>query len=294
MTHTLEVRNLTKKYERFTLDNVSFDLPMGCIMGVVGENGAGKSTLFKAILNLIHRNAGEILFWGKPMTDKDTKMREQIGVAFDAICFSEVLTVKQVGNIGKYTYKNWDSAQFQELVTRFELPLKAEIKTLSKGMKMKLNLAFAMSHNAKLLILDEPTAGLDPIARDELLDLFLDFVQDEEHSILISSHITTDLEKIADYITFINKGKLAFTKEKDTLLYQYGIVRCGEKDLDAVKNAGCIAWKKNECNYDYEERGVYKRWDYREWIWWIFFMGYDLPTKRQLRFKEDEGDIFWT
>lgn len=250
MTHTLEVRNLTKKYERFTLDNVSFDLPMGCIMGVVGENGAGKSTLFKAILNLIHRNAGEILFWGKPMTDKDTKIREQIGVAFDSICFSEVLTVKQVGNIGKYTYKNWDSAQFQELVTRFELPLKAEIKTLSKGMKMKLNLAFAMSHNAKLLILDEPTAGLDPIARDELLDLFLDFVQDEEHSILISSHITTDLEKIADYITFINKGKIAFSKEKDTLLYQYGIVRCGEKDLDAVKNAGCIAWKKNECNYD--------------------------------------------
>ena len=261
MTHTLEVRNLTKKYERFTLDNVSFDLPMGCIMGVVGENGAGKSTLFKAILNLIHRNAGEILFWGKPMTDKDTKMREQIGVAFDAICFSEVLTVKQVGNIGKYTYKNWDSAQFQELVTRFELPLKAEIKTLSKGMKMKLNLAFAMSHNAKLLILDEPTAGLDPIARDELLDLFLDFVQDEEHSILISSHITTDLEKIADYITFINKGKLAFTKEKDTLLYQYGIVRCGEKDLDAVKNAGCIAWKKNECNYDVlvEDREAMKR-----------------------------------
>ncbi len=261
MTHTLEVRNLTKKYERFTLDNVSFDLPMGCIMGVVGENGAGKSTLFKAILNLIHRNAGEILFWGKPMTDKDTKMREQIGVAFDSICFSEVLTVKQVGNIGKYTYKNWDSAQFQELVTRFELPLKAEIKTLSKGMKMKLNLAFAMSHNAKLLILDEPTAGLDPIARDELLDLFLDFVQDEEHSILISSHITTDLEKIADYITFINKGKIAFSKEKDTLLYQYGIVRCGEKDLDAVKNAGCIAWKKNECNYDVlvEDREAMKR-----------------------------------
>lgn len=260
MEFAVEVKNVTKKYERFTLSDVSFSVPQGCIMGLIGENGAGKSTIFKAMLNLIKRD-GEVLFWGKPLNDKDTDLKSRIGVAFDAICFSEVLTVKQVGNIGKYTYKNWDSARFQELVTRFELPEKAEIKTLSKGMKMKLNLAFAMSHNAQLLILDEPTAGLDPIARDELLDLFLEFVQDEEHSILISSHITTDLEKIADYITFINKGKVAFSKEKDALLYQYGIVRCGEKDLAAVKNAGCIAWKKNECNYDVlvEDREAIKR-----------------------------------
>ena len=260
MEFAVEVKNVTKKYERFTLSDVSFSVPQGCIMGLIGENGAGKSTIFKAMLNLIKRD-GEVLFWGKPLNDKDTDLKSRIGVAFDAICFSEVLTVKQVGNIGKYTYKNWDSARFQELVTRFELPEKAEIKTLSKGMKMKLNLAFAMSHNAQLLILDEPTAGLDPIARDELLDLFLEFVQDEEHSILISSHITTDLEKIADYITFINKGKLAFSKEKDALLYQYGIVRCGEKDLAAVKNASCIAWKKNECNYDVlvEDREAIKR-----------------------------------
>ncbi len=261
MEFAVEVKNVTKKYKRFTLSDVSFAVPQGCIMGLIGENGAGKSTAFKAMLNLIRRDGGEVLFWGKPMNDKDTELRSRIGVAFDAICFPEVLTVKQVGNVGRMTYKNWDAARFEELVTRFELPEKAEIKTLSKGMKMKLNLAFAMSHNAELLILDEPTAGLDPIARDELLDLFLEFVQDEQHSILISSHITTDLEKIADYITFINKGKVAFSKEKDTLLYRYGVVRCGEKDLAGVKNAGCIAWRKNDCNYDVlvENRDTVKR-----------------------------------
>lgn len=250
MEFAVEVKNITKKYKRFTLSDVSFSVPMGCIMGLIGENGAGKSTAFKAMLNLIKRDGGEVLFWGQPLLDKDTALKSRIGVAFDALCFAEVLTVKKVGKIGQLTYKDWDAKKFAELTERFALPEKAEIKTLSKGMKMKLNLAYAMSHNAQLLILDEPTSGLDPIARDELLDLFLEFVQDEQHSILISSHITTDLEKIADYITFINKGKVAFSKEKDTLLYQYGIVRCGEKDLAAVKNAGCIAWKKNECNYD--------------------------------------------
>lgn len=250
MKNAVEVRNVTKKYKRFTLSDVSFAVPQGSIMGLIGENGAGKSTAFKAMLNLIRKDAGEVLFWGKPLEDKDTELKSQLGVAFDAICFAEILNVKQIGNIGRLSYHNWDEQRFQELITRFELPEKAEIKTFSKGMKMKLNLAFAMSHNAKILILDEPTAGLDPIARDELLDLFLEFVQDEEHSILISSHITTDLEKIADYITFINKGKVAFSKEKDILLYQHGIVRCGEKDFQQVKNAGCIAWRKTDCNYE--------------------------------------------
>ncbi len=261
MEFAVEVKNVTKKYDRFTLSDVSFAVPQGCIMGLIGENGAGKSTAFKSMLNLVKRDGGEVLFWGKPMNDKDTELKSRIGVAFDAICFPEVLTVKQVGDIGRMTYKNWDRKHFQVLITRFELPEKAEIKTLSKGMKMKLNLAFAMSHNAQLLILDEPTAGLDPIARDELLDLFMEYVQDEQHSILISSHITTDLEKIADYITFINKGKVAFSKEKDTLLYQYGVVRCGEKDLAKVKEAGCIAWRKNDCNYDVlvENREAMKR-----------------------------------
>ncbi len=260
MEFAVEVKNVTKKYERFTLSDVSFNVPKGCIMGLIGENGAGKSTVFKAMLNLIRRD-GEVLFWGKPLNDKDTELKSRIGVAFDSICFAEILTVRQVGNIGRLTYQNWDSARFQELVTRFALPEKAEIRTLSKGMKMKLNLAYAMSHNAQLLILDEPTAGLDPIARDGLLDLFLDFVQDEEHSILISSHITTDLEKIADYITFINKGKVAFSKEKDALLYQYGIVRCGEQDFAKVRESGCIAWKKNDCNYEIlvEDREAIRR-----------------------------------
>ncbi len=261
MEFAVEVKNVTKKYERFTLSDVSFSVPQGCIMGLIGENGAGKSTAFKSMLNLVKKDSGEVLFWGKPLDDKDTELKSRIGVAFDALCFADVLTVKQVGSIGRMTYKNWDSTRFQKLITRFELAEKAQIKTLSKGMKMKLNLAYAMSHNAELLILDEPTAGLDPIARDELLDLFLEFVQDESHSILISSHITSDLEKIADYVTFINKGKVAFSKEKDTLLYQYGIVRCGEKELEAVKQNGCIAWRKNDCNYEVlvEDREAMKR-----------------------------------
>ncbi len=250
MEFAVEVKNITKKYSRFTLSDVSFTVPQGCIVGLIGENGAGKSTAFKTMLNLVKKDGGEVLFWGTPLNDKDTELKSRIGVAFDSLCFAEVLTVKQVGNIGKMTYKNWDAAHFNSLVSRFELPEKAELKTLSKGMKMKLNLAYAMSHNAELLILDEPTAGLDPIARDELLDLFLEFVQDEKHSILISSHITTDLEKIADYITFINKGKVAFSKEKDVLRYQYGIVRCGEKDFEQVKNTSCIRWRKTDCNYE--------------------------------------------
>ncbi len=261
MEFAVEVKNVTKKYNRFTLSDVSFAVPQGCIMGLIGENGAGKSTAFKSMLNLVKKDGGDVLFWGKPMNDKDTDLKSRIGVAFDAICFPEVLTVKQVGTIGRMTFANWDDACYHDLITRFELPEKAQIKTLSKGMKMKLNLAYAMSHNAELLILDEPTAGLDPIARDELLDLFLEFVQDETHSILISSHITSDLEKIADYITFINKGKVAFSKEKDTLLYQYGIVRCGEKELEAVKQNGCIAWRKNDCNYEVlvEDREALRR-----------------------------------
>ncbi len=250
MNFAVEVKNVTKKYDRFTLSDVSFAVPQGCIMGLIGENGAGKSTAIKAMLNLIRRDGGEILFWGKPMNDSDAELKARIGVAFDSLCFPEVLTVRQVGKISALTYNNWDASRFEALIARFELPEKAEIKTLSKGMKMKLNLAVAMSHNAQLLILDEPTAGLDPIARDELLDLFLEFVQDENHSILISSHITTDLEKIADYITFIHKGKVAFSEEKDALLYRCGIVRCGEKDFASVKAAGCIAWRKNDCNYE--------------------------------------------
>ncbi len=250
MEFAVEVKHVTKNYTRFTLSDASFAVPQGCIMGLIGENGAGKSTLFKAMLNLIRKDGGEVLFWGKPLQDQDTALKSKIGVAFDEICFPEILTVKQVGNIGRLTYPKWDAAKFQELVTRFALPEKAEIKTLSKGMKMKLNLAVAMSHHAQLLILDEPTAGLDPIARDELLDLFLEYVQDETHSILISSHITTDLEKIADYVTFLHQGSIAFSTEKDTLLYGYGIVRCGEKDVAAVKEAGCIAWRKTDCNYE--------------------------------------------
>ena len=248
--NALEVKNISKSYERFKLENISMELPQGSIMGLIGENGAGKSTLIKAILDLIKKDSGEVLFYGKPLDGSQTDLKEEIGVVFDTIHFHEMLNAEQIGNISALTYQHWNADLYQEYLKKFNLPDKSKIKDLSKGMKMKLSIAIALSHGAKLLILDEPTAGLDPIARDELLDIFLDFIQDETHSILISSHITSDLEKIADYITFIHEGKLFFTKSKDELLYDYRIVRCGENDFEALKAEEGAVWRKMDYQYE--------------------------------------------
>ena len=243
----LEIKNLTKSYEKFTLKNISMNLPQGCIMGLIGENGAGKSTLIKSMLDLVHRDNGEVLFYGKAL---DSQVKEEIGVVFDTVHFYEMLTPEQINKINALTYQNWNANLYEEYLEKFNLPEKKALKDFSKGMKMKLSIAVALSHNAKLLILDEPTAGLDPIARDELLDIFLDFVQNEEHSILLSSHITTDLEKIADYITFLHEGKLIFTKSKDELLYDYRIVRCGEKDFEKLKSESGAIYRKMDYQYE--------------------------------------------
>ncbi len=248
--NALEIRNVSKNYDRFQLEHVSLELPQGCIMGLIGENGAGKSTLIKAILDLIQKDSGEVLFYGKPLDSSQTELKEQIGVVFDSIHFHEVLTPLQIGSISALTYQNWDENLYQKYLKDFKLPEKSKIKDFSKGMKMKLNIAVALSHQAKLLILDEPTAGLDPIARDELLDIFLDFIQDETHSILISSHITSDLEKIADYITFLHEGKLLFTKSKDELLYDYRIAKCGEADFQKLKSENGAVWRKMDYQYE--------------------------------------------
>ena len=185
-------------------------------MGLIGENGAGKSTTINAILDLIHKDEGTVTFWGQELSGSK-QLKEDIGVVFDGINFYETLTPAKVGKIGRTAYKQWDAHLYQEYLKRFQLPLDKEIKTLSKGMKMKLCIAFALSHKPKMLILDEATSGLDPVMRDDILEVFLDFVQDETHSILMSSHITTDLEKVADYITFIHQGKVLFCKTKDEL-----------------------------------------------------------------------------
>lgn len=250
MDYILEVKDLEKKYKDFTLDKISFSIPSGTIVGLIGENGAGKSTTINAILNLIKKDGGDIKVLGKEMTDSDTGMRNEIGVVFDGNNFYETLTPVKVGNIMKKVYSNWDMGCFEDYLKRFQLPVSKEIKEFSKGMKMKFTIAVALSHNPRLLILDEATSGLDPIVRDEVLDIFLDFVQDESHAVLVSSHITSDLEKIADYITFIHKGKLIFSLSKDELIYNYGIIKCGREQFMKMDREDIITYRKKD--YEYE------------------------------------------
>lgn len=249
MDNILEVRNLTKQYADFTLDHVSFSIPKGTIMGLIGENGAGKSTTINAILELIHKDDGTVTFWGQELSSAK-QLKEDIGVVFDGINFYETLTAAKVGIISQTAYKQWEDRLYREYLNRFQLPADKEIKTFSKGMKMKLCIAVALSHRPKLLILDEATSGLDPVMRDDILDVFLEFVQDEEHSILISSHITTDLEKVADSITFIHQGKVLFCKAKDELLYQYGIIRCGAAAFDEIDKSEILAYRKEDYQWN--------------------------------------------
>lgn len=249
MDTILEVENLSKHYLDFSLDQVSFSIPKGTIMGLIGENGAGKSTTINAILDLIKKDEGRVTFWGQELSSSK-QLKEDIGVVFDGINFYETLTAAKVGKIAKAAYKQWDDKVFQSYLNRFQVPANKEIKALSKGMRMKLSIAVALSHRPKLLILDEATSGLDPVVRDDILDVFLDFVQDEEHSILMSSHITTDLEKIADYITFIHQGKVIFSKTKDELIYNYGIIRCGKAVFEQLAKEDIVAYRKEDYQWN--------------------------------------------
>ncbi len=249
MDAILQVENLTKQYNDFKLDHVSFSVPKGTVMGLIGENGAGKSTTINAILNLIHMDDGTVNFWGQELSSSK-QLKEDIGVVFDGINFYETLTPVKVGKISRAAYKQWDENLYQDFLKRFQVPSDKEIKTLSKGMKMKLCIAVALSHKPKLLILDEATSGLDPVMRDDILDILLDFVQDENHSILMSSHITTDLEKIADYITFIHRGKVLFCKAKDELRYRYGIIRCGAATFNQIDKTEILAYRKEDYQWN--------------------------------------------
>lgn len=249
MDAILQVENLTKHYPDFTLDHVSFSVPKGTIMGLIGENGAGKSTTINAILDLIHKDGGTVTFWGQELSSAK-QLKEDIGVVFDGINFYETLTPAKVGKIARAAYSQWDNHLYQDYLKRFQLPLDKEFKQMSKGMKVKLCIAVALSHNPKLLILDEATSGLDPVMRDDILDVFLEFVQDENHSIMMSSHITTDLEKVADYITFIHQGKVIFNKKKDDLRYHYGIVRCGAATFDQIDKQEILAYRKEDYQWN--------------------------------------------
>ena len=245
----LQIENLTRQYPGFLLDHISFSIPKGSIMGLIGENGAGKSTTIKAALNLIKRDEGKVTFWGQDLSLSEG-LKEDIGVVFDGINFYETLTPAKVGNISGAAYKQWDSSLYHNYLQRFQLPADKEIKNFSKGMKTKLCIAAALSHDPKLLILDEATSGLDPVIRDEILDVFLEFVQDENHSILMSSHISSDLEKIADYITFIHQGKVLFCKSKDELRYRYGIIHCKTEVFHTIDPSEILAFRKDDYQWN--------------------------------------------
>lgn len=242
--NAIEIKNLSKSYKGFTLDNLNLTLPNGCIMGLIGENGAGKTTTIKLILDMINRDNGSITIMGKDNKDNLQLTKEDIGVVLDEVGISECLTAKHVGKIMKHTFKNWDDKTFSKYLRKLSVPDNKKFKEFSKGMKMKLGIAVALSHNAKLLILDEATSGLDPLIRDEVMDILNEFTRDENHAVLISSHIVSDLEKICDYIAFLHKGKLLLCEEKDRLKEQYGIIRCTSNDICNISPSAIIGKKE--------------------------------------------------
>lgn len=248
--NALVVNDVTKRYRDFVLDQVSFSVPCGTIVGLIGENGAGKSTTINAILGLINRDSGNIELLGEADPQSNDSIRNQIGVVFDGNNYPDVLSARKLNRVLGNIYSAWDERKFFSLLEKMSLPTDKKIKEFSKGMKMKLSIAAALSHNSKLLILDEATSGLDPVVRDDILDMFLEFVQDENNSVMVSSHITSDLEKVADYIVFIHKGKVVFCKSKDELRYKYGIIRCGAAQFDAVDKDEVIAYRKQDYGWE--------------------------------------------
>lgn len=248
--YALKLTNITKKYDDFILDNVSFNVPKGNIVGLIGENGAGKSTTLNSILDIIERDSGDVFILDSEKNKISNDIREKIGVVFDGNNFPEDLTPQKLNNVLKAIYSNWEEKKFYELLEKFSLPKNKKIKKFSKGMKMKLSISVALSHKAQLLILDEATSGLDPVVRDDILDILLDFVQEENNSILMSSHITSDLEKIADYIVFIHKGKVIFEEAKDNLIYNYGIMKCKLKEFNDIDKKDIIRYRKMDYGYE--------------------------------------------
>ncbi len=238
--NALEIKDLCKTYPGFSLNHLNLTLPSGCILGLIGENGAGKSTTIKLILDIIKRNSGSIRILGKDCASETAIPKEEIGVVMDDVGFPDCLTPSQIGQIMQETFSNWDAPLYNHYLQTFDLPHKKEFSHFSKGMKMKLGIAVALSHHPKLLILDEATSGLDPVMRDEILDIFYDFTREESHSILISSHIISDLEKLCDYIAFLHKGNLVLFEEKDRLFEEYGIIQCTAAQLEELDPSAVI------------------------------------------------------
>ncbi len=242
--NALEIKNLTKEFADFSLNNVSFYLPSGCILGLIGENGAGKSTTIKLILDMLHKDGGSIKIFGKDNCENISLLKEDIGVVMDDIGIPGCLNCRQVEKIMKNIFKNWNSEDYAKYIKRLSVPINKPFKDYSRGTRMKLAIAVALSHNAKLLLLDEATSGLDPVVRDDVLDILYEFTRDESHSVLISSHIVSDLEKLCDYIVFIHNGQLMLFDEKDAVLNNYGVVYGSEEQISQL-NSNAVKNKKS-------------------------------------------------
>ena len=251
MENIIEIKNLKKKYdEKFELGKIDISIPKGVIVGLIGENGAGKTTLIKLMLNIIKSDNGEIKIFGKENKRKEKEIKEDIGVVLDNMFFPELLNAKDINNSMKDIYKNWDSKLYFSYLKEFDLPDNKSLKSMSKGMRKKLEIATALAHKPKLLILDEPTSGLDPVIRNEVLDIFQKFIEDEEHGVLLSTHITSDLEHIADEIIFIDKGKKVLQKSRDEIIDNYGILKCDIDYFSNIDKKDIITYKKTKYAYE--------------------------------------------
>lgn len=250
MDAAISLKNVTKRYEGFTLDHITMDIPKGSIVGLVGENGAGKTTLIKAILQMISIQEGEIAVDGNKVEDLAPQWKDRVGVILSGVEFAARMDARQFGRCMRSLYKNWQEDRFEKYLKEFQIDRDKMIKDYSKGMKMKLDLAVSLSHQAEILIFDEATSGLDPVVRDDILDILLGFIQDEGHTVLLSSHITSDLEKVADYIAFLHKGKLQFYMNKDELLYRFGVAHCTPEGYEKIPAAYVRGCRKSQFGYE--------------------------------------------
>lgn len=243
--NAIEINNLNKSYKGFDLKDVTFNVPSGQVTGFIGQNGAGKSTTIRAILNMLRRDSGDIKVFGADNIAEESNIKENVGVVFDDIGFHPNFKAKHIDKILKGMYKKWDSKVFYEYLDKLGLPTNKKVGQYSRGMQMKLQIATALSHHAKLLIMDEPTGGLDPIVRNEILDIFMDFIQDSEHTVFLSSHIITDLERIADQIVFIHKGKILLAEDKESVAERHGILKCTKEQFSTVDDEDVIGYRKS-------------------------------------------------